>query len=209
MPVIQNDDKVWFDSNKKLQAICNEVQTESSNGNNVLLLSHFPVTLSALRRWLGERAMKLVEFSLYDSFRLCSSSPGTVWLGLARAFQAAASTPTQNPPAAQLRIVVAEHHPRQSRDQELINAAAKLPCDSELGFHFSLNDPLLEYFGGVSIRKLFQQLGVDEAECITHPLVTSAIRNAQEKIEKQVPKDVQAESIEDWFKYNLPGKKGD
>lgn len=207
MAVIQKDDKVWYDSKNKLREICNEVQTENGNGNNVLVLSHFPLTLFALRRLLGEREIKQVEFSLYDSSRLCSSTPGTIWLGLARAFQSPAAMPKQTPEASPLRILVAEHHPRQSRDQELIDAAGKLPCDSQLCFHFSLDDPLLEHFGGESIRKLFQQLGIEETECITHPLVTSAIRNAQEKIEKQVPKDVQTESIEDWFKYNLPGKK--
>ena len=207
MAVVQNDDKVWFDSTNKLRAIGNEVQTEINNGSNVLVLSHFPTKLSELRRLLDERKIKFVEFSLYDSFRFCAATAGTVWLGLARGFQAPPSTSQLNSQLAPLRILVAEHHPRQSRDLELLKAAAALPCESQLCFYFSLDDPLMDQFAGAAIQKLLQQLGMDETECITHPLVTAAIRNAQEKIEEQVPRDVPAESIEDWFKYNLPEKK--
>jgi hypothetical protein len=48
-----------------------------------------------------------------------------------------------------------------------------------------------------------QEDGRDEADPISNPLVTRAIRGAQVKIETQVPKDLQTESIEDWFRYNL------
>ena len=63
------------------------------------------------------------------------------------------------------------------------DAAAKLACVSELGFY------------------------INESECISHHLITTAIRGALEKIGSQVPRNLQAESIEDWFKYNLPGEE--
>jgi preprotein translocase subunit SecA len=65
---------------------------------------------------------------------------------------------------------------------------------------------LLKHFGGPSLPGLFERLGMAGDSCITHPLVTSAIRNAQAKIEKEVQMDLQTESIEDWFKYNLERK---
>lgn len=207
MPVIQADDKVWFDSARKLREICDEVQAIAAENRNVLVLSHFQSNLSRVERLLRERNVSYQKFSSYDSSALGSAPFGTVRLGLARAFEPLNSLQLEPEPAARLQVLISEHHPRQSKDQAVIDAAAKLACQSELCFYFSLDDPLLRHFNGDSIQKLFRQLRIDESECISHHLITTAIRGAQEKIESQVPRDLQTESIEDWFKYNLPGKK--
>ncbi|MGH9971412.1 MAG: hypothetical protein ACREBG_26960 [Pyrinomonadaceae bacterium] len=206
MPVSLVDDRVWFDTSSKLKEICSQVDASLAEGRNALVLSHFQSTLSSLEQLLRERAIPYQKFSAYDSSILCSAADRTVWVGLARAFQPPNALNLQTAATARVQIVIAEHHPRQSKDQAVIDAAAKLACASELCFYFSLDDALLKYFDGESIQRLFRQLGIDERECISHPLVTTAIRGAQEKIEDLVPKDLQAESIEDWFKYNLRGK---
>lgn len=203
MPVTLSDDRVWFDSRHKLQEICNQVSNSLAEGINILLLSHFQSTLSTLEYLLRDRGIAYQKFNPFDSNRLCSVTSRTAWVGLARAFQAPNALNEQNAPTEHVQIVIAEHHPRQSKDQAIIEAAAKLGCVSEVCFYFSLDDALLKYFNGESIQKLLKRLGIDESECISHPLVTSAIRGAQEKIEDLVPRDLQAESIEDWFKYNL------
>jgi len=46
MPVTVIDDKVWFDSARKLNAICDQVMANVSEGANVLVLSHFQSMLS-------------------------------------------------------------------------------------------------------------------------------------------------------------------
>lgn len=61
----------------------------------------------------------------------------------------------------------------------------------------------MKHFGSDQIVTLFKRLGADEAEAISHPFVTSAIRNAQEKIEKKVQRDMPTESMEDWFRFNM------
>lgn len=203
MPVSLTDDRVWFDCNHKLQEICNQVSNSLAEGSNILLLSHFQSTLSTLEHLLRERGIAYQKFNAFDSNRLCSVVSRTAWVGFVRTFQSPNALSSQTATAGRLQIVIAEHHPRQSRDQAVIDAAAKLGCVSEVCFYFSLDDALLKYFNGLSIQKLLKRLGIDESECISHPLVTSAIRGAQEKIEELVPKDLQAESIEDWFKYNL------
>jgi preprotein translocase subunit SecA len=203
MPVSLSDDRVWFDSNHKLPEICIQVSNSLAEGSNILLLSHFQSTLSTLEHLLRERGIAYQKFNAFDSNRLCSVASRTAWVGLARTFQSPNALSSQTAPTGRLQIVIAEHHPRQSKDQAVIDAAAKLGCVSEVSFYFSLDDALLKYFNGESVQKLFRRLGIDESECISHPLVTSAIRGAQEKIEDLVPKDLQAESIEDWFKYNL------
>jgi preprotein translocase subunit SecA len=102
-----------------------------------------------------------------------------------------------------LTIVVAEHHPLRSRDEELIQAAKTAACPTQVTFHISLDDPLLTNFGVGAIQKLFKQLGMAEDTCLSNSLITTAIRGAQEKLEKELSNDLPARSIEDWFKYNL------
>jgi len=205
MPVTLNDDRVWFDENRKVEQICDQVSTARENGHSVLLLSHFESTLARLAPLLGEKGISLERFSSLNPAELCGAS-GRVWFGLARNFQVTYETslPTEG---AALEIVVAEHHPMQSRDQEIVEAAAKLACNAELCFHFSLDDPVMKHFGADPIKALFERLGIDKNECITHPFINTAIRNAQEKIESQVGRDLTTQSAEDWFKYNLPEKK--
>jgi len=152
---------------------------------------------------MREAAVQHQSFSTYDSSLLCSAPAGTVWTGLGRAFSSPTAPQMAGSGAIKLKILVVEHHPQASKDQALLDTAAKLSCQVELCFHFSLDDPMLRHFNGDAIQKLFKTLGIAETESLSHPLITTAIRSAQEKIETLVRKDLQTESIEDWFKYNL------
>lgn len=200
--MFQTDDQVWFDSERKLLQICNDARAESEQGTVVLVLSHFPSSLTKLTALMREASVPHQNFSTYDSSLLCSATPGTLWTGLARAFSSP-HAPQVTSLGPKLKILVIEHHPRASKDQELMDVSAKLSCQVELCFYFSLDDPLLRHFNGDAIQKLFKTLGIAESESLSHPLITTAIRSAQEKIERQVMKDLQTESIEDWFRYNL------
>lgn len=201
----QSDDKVWFDSERKLLGIVSDMRSEIEAGNNVLVLSHFPVSLTKLIRLLSDANIQHRSYSSFDAAQLCEASSGTVWVGLARAFQAPPAMHVSGANKAPLKILVLEHHPLRSKDQALLDFAEKLSCEPEVCFYFALDDPLLLHFNGDSIQTLFKKIGIDESETLSHPLITKAMANAQEKLESSVPQDLQAESIEDWFKYNLPG----
>jgi preprotein translocase subunit SecA len=205
MPVTLNEDKVWFDESRKLENLCADVSAAEANGHNVLLLSHFESSITILAAALRGRGIVYERFSSLNPSELCANPPAKVWLGAARVFQVANQTSPVEGVA--LEIMVAEHHPMQSRDQEIVNAAANIACRSKLCFYFSLDDPLMKHFGAETIKALFERLGVDKSDCIEHHLINTAIRSAQEKIESKVGKDVPTHSAEDWFKYNLPAKK--
>ena len=206
MPVVWNDDKVWFDENLKLAHICDDVATLQASNHSVLLLSHFEATLSQLAAALTSKGVHFERFTSLNPTDLCRQSTARVWLGSARAFRVTQEI-TSGSALGSLEVLVSEHHPLQSEDQEVGDAARKLSCNSQLCFYFSLDDPLLRHFGSDSIKALFERLGIDKNECISHHLINSAIRTAQEKIERKVGKGVPTYSVEDWFKYNLPGKK--
>ena len=199
--MIHHDDKVWFDEATKLNQISDEISAHLANRQNVLLLSHFGATVSRLAPLLRQAGMRYEQFSSLNPSELCSATPGKVWLGAASAFQVSSGTAKSS--GGPLQIIVAEHHPIRSRDQIVIDAAAGLTCEVELRFHFSLDDPVMKHFGAETVKALFERLGVNKDECISHPLVTTAIRNAQKKIESQVGRDVPTHSADDWLKYNL------
>ena len=206
MPVTLNDDIVWFDETIKLEQICKQVATLQANGQSVLLLSHFEATLARLAASLTSGGVRYERFASLNPVALCLQSPAQVWVGSARAFRVTRELSAASARTA-LEIIVAEHHPMQSQDGELVDAAAKLACNARLCFYFSLDDPLLRHFGSDSIKALFVRLGIDRGECISHHLINTAIHTAQEKIERKVGKDVPTYSADDWFKYNLPGPK--
>lgn len=197
-----SEDKVWFDAGRKFQQISNELKAVANSGCTVLVLAHFEATLTALTASLRANAIEYQRFSLFDGSRLCAAGEPIVWVGLAREFSSPSTLSPEASPSRGIQIIVAEHHPKQSRDQAVIDAAKTLPCPSGMCFHFSLDDPLLLHFNGDSIQKLFKRLGIDEDECLSHHLITTALRNAQQKIESETHRDLQTESIEDWFRYN-------
>jgi len=200
VPASISEDKVWFDEARKLAQLCADISAAQSSGRSVLLLSHFDATVALLATSLRERS---ITFSSTMPAEPCGSPAGTVWLGLARAFQVESQLTSPQIPGAGLDIMVAEHHPMRSRDQAIIDAAGKLSCAAQVSFYFSLDDPLMKYFGAESIKGLFERLGIDKSECISHQLINTAVRKAQEKIERKVGKDLPAHTAEDWFRYNL------
>ena len=206
MPVSMIDDKVWFDETTKLQQVCNDVASARLDGGSVLLLSYFEATLSRLSALLQEKGISHDQFSVLNPAELCASSSGKVWLGSALAFHVGQTT-SPVVTGQHLEIIVAEHHPMQSRDQQVVDSAKRLACEGQLCFHFSLDDPVMRHFGSDTIKALYERLGIPKDECISHQLVTRAIRTAQEKIESQVGRDVPTHSAEDWFKYNLRGQQ--
>lgn len=201
MPAILQDDKVWFDEQIKLEQLCLDVAATKTNGQSVLVLSHFEATQARIASLLHTKNVRFESFTSLNPSDLCSSATARVWVGSARAFRVEpqVTSLTNN---NSLQIIISEHHPLKSHDQELLDATTRLACNAALCFYFSLDDPIMRRFGS-DIQPLFERLGIDKSECVSHRFINTAIGTAQEKIEREVGKDVQTYSVEDWFKYNL------
>ncbi len=99
-------------------------------------------------------------------------------------------------------VIFLEHYPLFKKEQELfrsLNAAAITVLSS-------LEDPLLIQFGGEKISTLMRTLGVDEAEAISHKMITSSLVNAQQKLDEKITTELLASSAEEWFKRNRSEK---
>jgi hypothetical protein len=201
------EDKIWLDGNRKLDAICQDVLEARADLSNALVLAHFKSTLAIVEGRLRERSIEYKSYLPLDFSSLCFRGHDTestsVWVGLASYFQPH-SLALAEQSRSSLRILVAEHHPMVSRDQALLDAARSLSCKAQVIQHTSLTDPLLNHFGGERIRGLMKQMGMEEQECVSNPVINRAIRNAQEKIQSQIQREMQTNSPEEWFRYNLP-----
>jgi hypothetical protein len=96
-------------------------------------------------------------------------------------------------------LIFAEHYPLQFKEQELYE---KLGL-TKVTVYSSLDEPLFTHFGGDKISNLVKQMGMKEDEAIEHALITSSIKNAQEKINSKVNFDQSAHSQADWFRKNF------
>jgi hypothetical protein len=201
------EDKIWLDGNRRLDAICQDVLDARAGLSNALVLTHFKSTLAIVEDRLRSRSIEYRSYLPLDFSALCFRGHDTkatsVWVGLASYFQARSLSQAEQSRSS-LRILVAEHHPMVSRDQAVFDAARSLACNAQVIQHTSLTDPLLKHFGGDMIRGLMKQMGMEEQECISNPVINRAIRNAQEKIQSQIQNEMQTNSPEEWFRYNLP-----
>ncbi len=99
-------------------------------------------------------------------------------------------------------IVFAEHHPLSPKESALF----KVLNLKEVPVLSSLDEPFFMWFGGARTIELMKKLGMNEDEVIGSNMITKSIRNAQQKIEKQVVVEREATSPQEWLNLNLPSK---
>jgi hypothetical protein len=207
MKALTYDDRVWINSDRKLDGVCRDVLQAQDNGLNVLVVAHFDSSLTSFAATLRQRAIDFHSFLAFDRKSLCEMNPpgepGKVRLALSSQLHADNFAAGHQSEQVALRALVIEHHPLAIRDASLLNALNALDCRSEISFHSALTDPLLLHFGGERIEGFLRRMGLEDEECVSHELISRAIRGAQEKIGSQVRQEMQTQSAEDWFKYNL------
>jgi hypothetical protein len=97
------------------------------------------------------------------------------------------------------KVLFYEHHPSINKERELLE---KLQLKEAI-FYSALEEPLFKHFGGNRIISMMEKLGLSENEAIEHQMISSAIKNAQEKISQNAVLDHSAQSQADWFSKNI------
>jgi hypothetical protein len=98
------------------------------------------------------------------------------------------------------KIIFAEHHPLRKKEQETFQQWHL----TEAIVHSALDEPLFKHFGGEKIIGMMKQMGMKEDSMIEHKMISHAIENAQEKIEKKIITEHTATSQQEWIERNLP-----
>ena len=82
-----------------------------------------------------------------------------------------------------LKIIGTERHESRRIDNQLRGRAGRQGDPGESKFFISLEDDLMRLFGSERLITMFNSLGLQEGEQITHKLLSSAVEKAQKKIE--------------------------
>ena len=96
-------------------------------------------------------------------------------------------------------VLFFEHYPLLTKEYELLQ---KLQLDEAI-FYSSLDEPIFMHFGGEKMISLMEKMGVSENEVIEHPMISAAIKNAQEKISKEIIVEHAAQCQAEWFSKNI------
>ena len=96
-------------------------------------------------------------------------------------------------------IIFAEHYPLHTKEEELFK---KLGL-ADVVVYSSLDEPLLQHFGGSLIFTLARQLGFKEDDVMENELISSALKNAQEDIASKVFLEQLTFSQAEWLMKNL------
>ncbi|MBU0683396.1 MAG: preprotein translocase subunit SecA [Candidatus Omnitrophota bacterium] len=84
-----------------------------------------------------------------------------------------------------LHVVGTERHEARRIDNQLRGRSGRQGDPGSSRFFLSLEDDLMRIFGSDRIKSIMDRLGMEEGEVIENPLVTSAIRTAQRRVEAQ------------------------
>lgn len=96
-------------------------------------------------------------------------------------------------------VVFAEHYPLLEKEQKLFTDLQL----KEVTVYSSLDEALFKKFGGEKIIELMKKMGANEGESLNHPMISGAIRNAQEKVSRNISFDQYASSQHDWLTKNV------
>ena len=97
------------------------------------------------------------------------------------------------------KIFFAEHYPLRNKEQEFFDSLNL----AETTVLSALDEPLFINFGSDKIAGLLKQLGLKENESIQHQMISAAIKNAQEKLERKIITEHSASSQAGWFQKNI------
>ena len=96
-------------------------------------------------------------------------------------------------------MVLWGRHPLASVEDK---ALAALPKVQLLVGMTSLDDALIQHFGGDKVKSLMGKMGHKEGEILEHSMISASIRNAQQDLDKKVENPISANSASDWFLLN-------
>lgn len=171
----RGEDRVWTSHAARLKGVCREVDALAGADRSVLAVA---LTLGALDELCSALAprqpVRCADVFAKDALRSSLSKAGSLAVALSGALSADLK------PAADVAVDILVYGRNDSRaaDDAIVRFADALGPAAHIAFHLSLEDRLLQAFGG-RIAPLLEKLGMREDEPITHAMVTRAIANAQ------------------------------
>lgn len=181
-------DRIWLTTDAKFAGLAKEAEERSmSETVAILLVAHFPDVLARLEE-LANRRTWCVPLQAVPATNLDTDLAASLTLD----------------ESAIIDIIVGERHPLPSVDDGLEAFADELPCRCRFSHHLSLEDAVMEIFGGEWVQNVLRNLGMSEDEAIESNMVSRRIRQAQQKIEGRAFGSSDADSAAAWLEKNCP-----
>lgn len=202
-------DLVWQTSARKWDGLADEVERLLGEDALVIVVAHFKTTLADAHAALQPivPACSVCDFRIDRGRLLCDVDErctGRLWLATAEQL---GCDDLPSPGIDRTRcvsVIVVERHPLRARDAAVEAFARSVPFRCRLGYHISLEDPLLGVFTNAWAGRVFRMLGFSPDDPISGDLFARHLRRAHKKIERQAIGDEPCDSAEEWLARNCP-----
>ncbi|MDE7028452.1 MAG: preprotein translocase subunit SecA [Lachnospiraceae bacterium] len=190
-PVVRIDkqDSVYKTRKEKLKAIVDTVEQAHATGQPVLVGT---ITIEAseelskmfTRRGIQHKVLNAKFHELEAEIVADAGQHGAVTIATNMAGRGTDIKLDEEARAAGgLMIIGTERHESRRIDNQLRGRSGRQGDPGMSRFYISLEDDLMRLFGSERLINMFNTLGIPEGQEIEHKMLTSAIENAQKKIE--------------------------
>ena len=190
-PVVREDkqDCVYKTRKEKLKAIVDTVEQAHATGQPVLVGT---ITIEAseelskmfTRRGIQHKVLNAKFHELEAEIVADAGQHGAVTIATNMAGRGTDIKLDEEARAAGgLMIIGPERHESRRIDNQLRGRSGRQGDPGISRFYISLEDDLMRLFGSERLINMFNTLGIPEGQEIEHKMLTSAIENAQKKIE--------------------------
>ncbi len=190
-PIARTDqqDSVYKTRKEKLKAIVDAVEAAHSNGQPVLVGT---ITIEAseelskmfTKRGIQHKVLNAKFHELEAEIVADAGQHGAVTIATNMAGRGTdIKLDDEARAAGGLMIVGTERHESRRIDNQLRGRSGRQGDPGVSKFYISLEDDLMRLFGSERLINMFTALGIPEGQEIEHKMLTSAIENAQKKIE--------------------------
>lgn len=186
---IDNQDCIYKTRKEKLKAIADLVEEAHASGQPVLVGTITIEASEELSRILSKRGIqhKVLNAKFHEleaEIVADAGQHGSVTIATNMAGRGTDIKLDEEARAAGgLMIVGTERHESRRIDNQLRGRAGRQGDPGMSRFYISLEDDLMRLFGSERLINMFNALKIPEGQEIEHKMLTSAIENAQKKIE--------------------------
>jgi hypothetical protein len=191
-------DKVWKNRDACLKGLATQALLSLRDGRIPVVITFFDEAHDALLDFMSKTG---VPFRQADSFAGVDVHEGKNVVVVMKA--AAAVFPAGIHKHVKASVFLLGRYPLAEIENKIIEQAAAHFPGSPICFCVSLGDPFFETFGSQNVLSLMDTLGMKDDEFIEHKLVSKAIRNAQDKIAKDILVEFKSRSEKEWFQKNI------
>lgn len=201
------DDHVFRLRPQKYAALTAAAAAALAEGGYPLVVCHFKDQLEEATTLLTDAGVPVVVLQQIDRARLDHAqelvADGRVGVVSAEHMPKPGSGVRRNRSATPVRVLLFEHYPIAAPDDRVLALDRYLAAPVEFHCYTSLEDACVVPYRMEQVRKIIAALGLEEGEELHHPMLTRAIRRAQEKTARAMHSpDHRADSPEEWLETN-------